>query len=85
MAQKEAEVHEMSNRGRRKMTVQERLDGFLSRQKGFVSLKAIYKFFRAQSVGERAGIRGLLNKGCDKDIHRYKRSKKEIGQYTLVA
>jgi hypothetical protein len=84
MVKKEANVHEMSNRGRRKMTIQERLDAFLERQGNFVPLKAIYKFFRAKSVGERAGIRGLLNKDCGKG-GRYRRNKKEIGQYTLAA
>jgi len=84
MAKKEANVHKMSNRGRRKMTIQERLDGFLGRQKGFVPLKAIYKFFRAQSIGEKAGLRGLLNKDCGKG-GRYVRNKKLVGQYTLVA
>jgi len=66
------------------MTIQERVAATLEKNGGFVALKAIYKSLRARTVGEKAGIRGVLNRGCGKGGV-FKRSKDTHGEYTLVA
>ena len=73
-------VHVMSKRGRRKMTIQERIDSLLGKNDGFVALRIIYKPLRASSISERAGIRGVLNRGCGR---MYQRNKKSQGEYKL--
>lgn len=79
-----AKVHVMDRRGRRRMTIQERIFSLLGKHKGFVNLKTIYKSLRASTVGDKAGIRGVLNRGCSKGGV-FKRSRKAHGEYTLVA
>lgn len=74
-------VHKMgAKRGRPRMTIEERLHGFLKRQGKFTPLSDIYKRMRACTTGEKAGIRGLLNRGCS-EKNLFVRSSNEQGRY----
>lgn len=78
-----ARVHQISRRGRPKLTIQEKLLATLDRNDGFVALKTIYKSLKARTIGEQAGIRGVLNRGCEGGL--FKRNRKTQGEYTLAA
>lgn len=84
MANEEAKIHKMNRRGRPKMTIQEKLYSTLEKNKEFVALKALYKILRARTIGDRAGIRGVLNRGCVKGGI-FRRNTKSHGEYTLAA
>ncbi len=67
-------------RGRRKMTVKQKLHSFLVRNGSFTHLSVIYKRMKAETTIDKAGIRGLLNKGLGK-TGLFVRNKKVEGEY----
>ena len=54
----------MKTRGRPRMTVKQKLHAFLARKDEFTPLPTIYKSLKAKTTGDKACIRGLLNRGC---------------------
>ena len=67
-------------RGRRRMTIKQKLHSFLVRRGGFIHLSVIYKSMKAETTIDKAGIRGLLNKGLGK-TGLFVRNKKVEGEY----
>ncbi len=67
-------------RGRRRMTVKQKLYSFFVRRGGFIHLSLIYKTMKAETSIAKAGIRGLLNKGLGK-TGSFIRNKKVEGEY----
>lgn len=57
-----------NKKGRPKLTMKQRLTAILTKTGDFLSLPEIYNKMGAQTVGEKAGIRGILNRSIiDKD------------------
>lgn len=71
------------SKGRPRATIKEKLQKYLQKNGEFTHLQTIYKYFKATSAGQKAGIRGLLNRGC-KDGGIFVRNESNSGEYKAV-
>lgn len=60
------QVHQIG-RGRPRKTMKQRLVDLLNRKGDYVQLNELYNRLKADSIGDRAGIRGILNRNVGKD------------------
>ena len=67
------------------MTQQQKVIGFLAANDEMQHLTEIYVAAGAETPGQEAGVRGLLNRNTDDGKHHYRRIRRGCGVYTVTA
>ena len=71
--------------GRPRKTWESKIISFLSDKRCFTPLQEIYAGVGANSDGQQAGVRGILNRHTKAGAHLFKRKEKGTGFYALTA